>query len=237
MKKKIMLVAAAVIIVAAGGWGVYHSNASQAEPKLSPSDIKQIVQDQYPGEIMELDLDKDFSKAVYTVAIEGEKKIYELKMDGNTGEVLKLKEMLQIPEAAKSKEDEAKSLGINEKKEEPQEEEQTKKEKKNDQTSNSDSKSESETEQKQSGHDDNSKYAEKHANNSSKHKQKTVISAEEASRIALNQFSGTITELELDEDDGRYIYEIEIEDGNDREAEFEIDAMTGKTISIEIDDD
>lgn len=43
-----------------------------------------------------------------------------------------------------------------------------------------------------------------------------------------------ITELELDEDDGRLIYEIEIESVNG-EAEIDIDAYTGDIISISID--
>lgn len=65
-------------------------------------------------------------------------------------------------------------------------------------------------------------------------KKEQFISKEEASKIALNIFPGTIKELEFDEDDGRYIYEIEVKNGN-REAEFDIDAITGEIIKQEID--
>ncbi|MEC5424680.1 PepSY domain-containing protein [Virgibacillus sp. C22-A2] len=58
----------------------------------------------------------------------------------------------------------------------------------------------------------------------------------EAEEIALNSFSGTITEVELDEDDGRLIYEIEIENGNE-EAEIDIDAYTGEILVLSIDRD
>lgn len=58
------------------------------------------------------------------------------------------------------------------------------------------------------------------------------ISAEEAIAIAMKSAQGTVTELELDEDDGRVYYEIEIEDGV-FEYEFEIDAMTGEVIEWE----
>jgi uncharacterized membrane protein YkoI len=65
----------------------------------------------------------------------------------------------------------------------------------------------------------------------------SVIDTEEAQRIALNEFDGTVTSLELDEEDGRLIYEIEIERDN-QEAEIELDALTGEilVISIDIDD-
>lgn len=62
----------------------------------------------------------------------------------------------------------------------------------------------------------------------------TVISEQEARKIALKEFSGTIDDIELDEEDGRLIYEIEIEKG-EQEAEIEIDAHTGEIIVIEID--
>ncbi|QGS69859.1 hypothetical protein CV093_03150 [Oceanobacillus sp. 143] len=39
---------------------------------------------------------------------------------------------------------------------------------------------------------------------------KAVISQEEAKNIALQQFNGTFEQIELDEDDGRLSYEIEM---------------------------
>lgn len=61
-----------------------------------------------------------------------------------------------------------------------------------------------------------------------------VISREEAKQIALNEFQGKVVEIELDEDDGRWVYEIEIEDGK-YEAELELDAVTGEIIEKEIE--
>ena len=61
-----------------------------------------------------------------------------------------------------------------------------------------------------------------------------MISSDQAKKIALNKVNGKIVEFELDEDDGRLIYEIEIKkDG--REYNLEIDAYTGKIIEFEID--
>ncbi|QGS68035.1 hypothetical protein CV093_03165 [Oceanobacillus sp. 143] len=59
---------------------------------------------------------------------------------------------------------------------------------------------------------------------------------EKARSIAASQFSGSIVELDLDEDDGRLIYEIEMKNG-DSEAEIEIDAYTGTILVIDIDHD
>lgn len=57
------------------------------------------------------------------------------------------------------------------------------------------------------------------------------ISEDDAVNIALKKFAGNVVAVELDEDDGRYVYEIEIISGG-KEAEFEIDAKTGKWLDV-----
>ncbi|WP_339171796.1 PepSY domain-containing protein [Solibacillus sp. FSL R5-0691] len=70
------------------------------------------------------------------------------------------------------------------------------------------------------------------ANNSS------IITEEQAIEIAQAKAKGTVTDIELDEDDNRLIYEIEIRNGK-MEYDFEIDAKTGDIIKYEedLDDD
>ncbi|GGN58717.1 PepSY domain-containing protein [Oceanobacillus indicireducens] len=63
-----------------------------------------------------------------------------------------------------------------------------------------------------------------------------VLSIEEVKQIALTEFEGKVTEIELDKDDGRLIYEVELRDGT-HEAEIELDAMTGEIIEVEIEQD
>lgn len=176
MKKKLGIVIGTITGAAVLGLGVFQSSAAQADPKLSTDEIRQMITDQYQGVITEMELDKEFNKAVYEVEIEGEKEEIELKLDGDTGEVIK----------------------------------EHKKERKNDGVKIS------EVENKQNNGD--------------------ILSTEEVTKIALNEFSGTVTDLELDEDDDYLIYEIEIKDGQD-EADFEIDAATGKIIELEIETD
>ncbi|WP_066155973.1 PepSY domain-containing protein [Halalkalibacter krulwichiae] len=62
-----------------------------------------------------------------------------------------------------------------------------------------------------------------------------VIGEQEAVRIALTHVAGTVDDVELDEEDGRLIYEIEIEVG-DLEAEVYLDAFTGELITIKWED-
>lgn len=62
-----------------------------------------------------------------------------------------------------------------------------------------------------------------------------TISTEKAKQIALDKVSGaTIIKCKLDEDDGRWIYELELYKGN-YEYELEIDAQTGTIIKYEKD--
>jgi uncharacterized membrane protein YkoI len=65
---------------------------------------------------------------------------------------------------------------------------------------------------------------------------KNFITAKEAIAIALKHSPGTVKEVELDDDDKRAYFEIEIEDGK-YEYEFEIDAITGKILDFEKDRD
>lgn len=178
MKKKLGIAIGTLAGAAVIGLGVFQSSAAQADPKLSTDDIRQMVTDQYEGTITEMELDKEFNKVVYEVEIEDEKQEIDLKLDGDTGEVIK----------------------------------ENKKERKND------------------GMKITEKEKKQKLNNSD------ILSTDEVTKIALNEFSGTVTDLELDEDDDRLIYEIEIKNGDD-EADFEIDAVNGEILELEIDTD
>lgn len=63
-----------------------------------------------------------------------------------------------------------------------------------------------------------------------------LISKEQAKKIALSKFNGKFEEIELDKDDGRLKYEIELKNGN-QEAEIEIDAYTGEILFMSTEDD
>lgn len=223
MKKKIGMIFGAVVVVAILGLGMYHSDASQMEPTLTSEEVKSLVSEQYPGEITEIELKKDFNNSVYEVEIDGKGKKYELKIDGNSGEVLKLNEKT-VMSATGEKED----------KEEGNKEELVVKEKK--ETKKNENKSKRDQKQKENKQSkEKQKKNKKEKSNKKDKENNAIIDVGEASEIALKEFSGRITEVELEEEDGRLIYEVEIESG-DLEAEIEIDAHTGEVLVIEIDD-
>jgi uncharacterized membrane protein YkoI len=91
--------------------------------------------------------------------------------------------------------------------------------------------------------DDDDRRSEKESSKSSsgskaadKNSDKQLISEEQARKIALEKVNGKIVEFELDYDDGRPEYEIEIR-ADGKEYDLEIDGYTGKIIKFEVDDD
>ncbi|MGM7721446.1 PepSY domain-containing protein [Metabacillus sp. Hm71] len=62
-----------------------------------------------------------------------------------------------------------------------------------------------------------------------------IISEKEAIEIAKKHVTGEVVEISLDEDDGRYEYDLELKT-KDGKAELTIDAVTEKVTELEIDD-
>jgi len=50
------------------------------------------------------------------------------------------------------------------------------------------------------------------------------------------RWPGRVLETELEDDDGRYVYEIELLGDDGKVYEFEIDAATGERLDFEVDD-
>ncbi|MGD6801987.1 PepSY domain-containing protein [Rossellomorea vietnamensis] len=69
----------------------------------------------------------------------------------------------------------------------------------------------------------------------SKLMEKADIKEAEASEIALAEVPGEITETEIEEDDGKIIYEFEIETDSG-EKEVEVDGMSGEVLEVEKED-
>lgn len=63
------------------------------------------------------------------------------------------------------------------------------------------------------------------------------LTAQDAIEIALKEVPGTVEEVELEDEDGKLVFEIEIVSTDGTETEVEIDAMSGDVLEIESDDD
>ncbi|MGP4107505.1 PepSY domain-containing protein [Virgibacillus sp. L01] len=232
MKKKIGIALAVFIGATAMGLGIYHSDAAQAEPKLSTEEITQLVMGQYPGEITEMELKKNQNRAVYEIEIHDGQKEYEIKMDGNTGEVLKLEEKMIASNGKQSNEVKNNDNTDDDTNKPANNSNDDKKAEKDDDNSDDDNKEVAIKEKDDSTKDDKNKSSKKDDDKSKV--SKAVIDIGKAREIALNAFSGTIVNIELDEDDMRLLYELEM-DTNKREAEIEIDAYTGEVLVLDIE--
>ncbi|HEY7840439.1 MAG TPA: PepSY domain-containing protein [Gammaproteobacteria bacterium] len=64
-----------------------------------------------------------------------------------------------------------------------------------------------------------------------------ILPLEQILERTKQEFPGRVIEIELDKEDGRYVYELEIVDPEGRVWELEIDAATGELIEKEREDD
>ncbi|WNM62128.1 PepSY domain-containing protein [Candidatus Nitrospira neomarina] len=65
----------------------------------------------------------------------------------------------------------------------------------------------------------------------------TSVTMEEAINTATTQFPGKLLEAEMESEDGKVIYEVEIVNAAGEIREFEIDAQSGKILSSELEDE
>ncbi|HXH68827.1 MAG TPA: PepSY domain-containing protein [Pyrinomonadaceae bacterium] len=63
------------------------------------------------------------------------------------------------------------------------------------------------------------------------------ITIEQARKIALERVAGTITEEEIEMENGILVYSIEIRDANGKTQDVEVDAKTGEIVRVEPEDD
>lgn len=70
--------------------------------------------------------------------------------------------------------------------------------------------------------------------NGNKEDRSNIIAQEKAIEIAKQEFDGEVVELELDYDDGSYVYEMELVNGQ-QEADVDIHAETGDILSLEVE--
>ncbi|MDR6227640.1 PepSY domain-containing protein [Desmospora profundinema] len=196
MNKTWLTVLAGAILIAAVGFGVNQIFAGDKAPALTAEEAVQKAEERYPGSVKEIELNDTSARAVYEIELEGPGGNYEVHMDANSGEILKVEQGHRPKERKTAVEDHQENL-TDDIAVEDGSEERTKEEPRNGKR----------------------------------------ISYKKAKKIALSEFDGKVKDIELDKDDGRWIYEVKIKNGKEK-AELEIDAFTGETLlmSVEYDD-
>ena len=63
-----------------------------------------------------------------------------------------------------------------------------------------------------------------------------AVSMEQATAIALEQVAGTAVGAEVESEDGKLIWEVEVQNENGEIYEVEIDAVTATVLEVELDD-
>ncbi|MBM7607734.1 putative membrane protein YkoI [Lysinibacillus composti] len=63
------------------------------------------------------------------------------------------------------------------------------------------------------------------------------ITKDEASENALEQVPGTVTEVELDDENGLVVYDVEINAKDGTQQSVKVDAKTGKIVNVELETD
>ncbi|MGN7479853.1 PepSY domain-containing protein [Solibacillus silvestris] len=206
MNKKFLVIPA--LLIAIGGGTVFaQSNlfaTAQNNPVISASEAKNIALKQLDGNITDFEFDGDGRTPHYEIDIIKGNEKIEVKIDAITGD-MRVTERKTVRSAQTEKT--ANSSSPTQQNDEQRTENST--------TVQTASPAQAEAETK-------------------KNAVSQTISQQQAIQIAQLKAPGKVTNFEMDEDDNRLVYEIEIRNGK-MEYDFEIDANTGVIIKYEED--
>ncbi|MCG7314196.1 PepSY domain-containing protein [Priestia flexa] len=227
--KRTFIMVLSVLAVAIGIWywvtALNNTNASS----LSESDIQSLVKQKYEGQIERIKkIDNQFH-----VQLTNQNNTYEIMVDGVSGDIVDFSKV---------------SKSTNQEKPPPQlTEEQAKKKalervqgtvenvKESNEHYDITIKSDDGTHIVKVSRPDGS--IENISNPPKNEQLTTLISKEGAKKIALEKVKGTISSVELEDDDDQLLYEVEIDQSPDEEATVLIDAYSGEIISIQFETD
>lgn len=234
--------------------GLGTSEAHAAENFLSLKEAKALAVKKVGGKVTEIELEKTRTGYIYEVEVKLDGVEYDLDIDAQTGKIVSEKQQdkkvvkAEQPQLAGSKlitKDQAIAIAT----------EKAKGTVTKAKLDNDDGRKHYDIEIKDGTYEydfeidaitgeilefDKERDDDKKVNNQATVSNKTqkLLTKDQAISIALKQVKGTVTDVELDDDDGRKQYEIEIKDGI-YEYDFEIDAVSGEVLKFdkERDDD
>ncbi|KGX84251.1 PepSY domain-containing protein, partial [Pontibacillus litoralis] len=93
MNNKVFFSVITGVLASSGIIAALQFGPSSASAHMLEEEAKQKVSSQFPGEIVELELDEHGNKKVYEVEVEGKNGNFELVIDAETGEIIQVEEM------------------------------------------------------------------------------------------------------------------------------------------------
>ncbi|MDR0136895.1 PepSY domain-containing protein [Metabacillus idriensis] len=231
MNRKWTILSVLVIIGVIGIIGI--ASAMKGDVKVTEAEARNLVEAHYTGTIKEMVLTKLDDREVYQVELEEKKGLYTLEVDAATGSIQNLK---QVKKADLESEKEP-ALSVAEAKKLAEETYSG-----NVQTMTLQGKTYSITlltkteEIKVEMNADSGEIKSEDKSSIEKTKQPVKLTEEQAEKIALAEVKGKIEDIDLEEEDGSVFYEVEIESGQ-QEATIQIDAFTGKILSVAIENE
>src|SRR5699024_6635048 len=88
LTRKLMITFGVIISISILITGLFYSNYAQSEPSLTENELTDIVSDQYPGKITDLNLKNINNQSVNEVLVTHENSKYNIKIDRHSGEIL-----------------------------------------------------------------------------------------------------------------------------------------------------
>ncbi|MET3728287.1 putative membrane protein YkoI [Fictibacillus halophilus] len=227
MNKKTAVISGIVIVILLLVFGTREWVNGNQGSTLEKEKMNRIVSAKYPGDILSTELTNREDKRQYKTVIKSEQGVYVIWSDAVSGEILDMnrtedeesqRERITKDEAEKiaAKHGEVKSSEFNEENKvylvRVQKEGKTYSLEINGTTGSINSKSEVESEDEPA-------------------QPNTKITEGKAKQIALKEVKGTVTDIELDDEDGVIVYEVEIETKT-KEAQVIINAFSGEVSSV-----
>jgi uncharacterized membrane protein YkoI len=231
MNRKWIIITVLVIIGVTGIIGI--ASAIKGNVKVTETEARNLVEAHYPGTIIEMTLLRSDGKDIYQVQLEENTGLYTLEVDAETGNIQNLQQVKKTDSEKEEKpaisEAEAKKLA-----------EETYRG--NVQALTLHRKIYSitvltKTEQiKLEMNADSGKITSEDKSSIEKNTQHVKLTEEQAKKIALAEVNGKIEDIDLEEEEDSVFYEVEIESGQ-QEATIQIDAFTGKVLSVAIENE
>lgn len=204
--KKLIIITLCIIAIGAVAVGVQMFSASADDPSLNSEEAKELAASRYPGEVTVIELNNESGEQIYTMEIDGDDNDYRLKLNADSGDVVQLSEITNADSQEAASEESA-----------------------------ADTASEPEPAAEESSSEEAPPAEEEPSRETGSSSNQLPISMDDAKSIALEEVGGgSVTDIELDDDDGRVLYELEIV-SSQGEVDVDVDARTGEIIVISYD--